>query len=156
MLVCLLPLLLLCWAEHLLEDSVGGSFRGTAGLRSPQSNGTDPRMLCSPLNDAPSGLQVSMLPLVHWEREITKSDQRVKHLYHSFVILTVYVLKSKLFHRDILWQQCAKTVKTENSPKPLCLTMIFSTSGIRKLYTNSDTISSDWRLFRLPTHHLFC
>lgn len=35
---------------------------------------------------------------------------------------------------------------------PLCLTLIFSISGIKKLYTNSDTISSDWRLFRLIRH----
>lgn len=39
--------------------------------------------------------------------------------------------------------------------KPLCLTLIFSISGIRKLYTISDTISSDWRLSLLHTIYTF-
>lgn len=42
-------------------------------------------------------------------------------------------------------------MEIEKFSKPFCLTLIFSTSGIRKLYTNSETISSDWKLVRLPT-----
>lgn len=43
-------------------------------------------------------------------------------------------------------------MQIEKFSKPFCLTLIFSTSGIRKLYTNSDTISSDWKLVRLLKH----
>lgn len=55
-LLCFLPLLLLHLADHLLEDLVGGSFRGTGQVWGLQSTRNDPRMLCSPMNDMPSCL----------------------------------------------------------------------------------------------------
>lgn len=81
---CFFPLLLLHLVDYLLEESCWGSLSRTGRLWGLHSTWKDPRMICSTLNYTLSCLQVSMLPLVHWERKVTRLDG-LKPYYSIFI-----------------------------------------------------------------------